>query len=106
MERSVYRIIDANFNRAREAVRLVEDYCRFYLNSGPLSARAKQLRHELCAAVGCLDAIGLVSSRDTVGDVGVGQVVDKQRRCADLTDSFTASSVGLVGVAYTGPRLT
>ncbi|MHC4546595.1 MAG: hypothetical protein ACYSYL_19120, partial [Planctomycetota bacterium] len=28
MERAVYRIIDANFNRGREAIRVVEDYCR------------------------------------------------------------------------------
>ncbi len=91
MERAAYRIIDANFNRAREAARLIEEYCRFYLNSSPLTARAKQLRHQLCAAVGRLDAIGLVSSRDTAGDVGIGQVVDKQLRKADLKDSFTAA---------------
>ena len=29
MERAAYRIIDANFNRAREALRVMEGYCRF-----------------------------------------------------------------------------
>jgi len=91
MERAAYRIIDANFNRAREATRLIEEYCRFYLDSGPLTARSKQLRHQLCSAVGRLDALGLISSRDTAGDVGIGQIVDKQLRRADLTDSFTAA---------------
>lgn len=91
MEHSAYRIIDANFNRAREAARLIEEYCRFYLNSAPLTARAKQIRHQLCTAVGRLDAIGLISSRDTAGDVGIGQVVDKQLRRTNLTDSFTAA---------------
>jgi len=71
MERAAYRIVDANFNRAREAVRVVEDFCRFALNSTALSERAKQLRHELSAAIDRLDAGRLLSSRDTLGDVGV-----------------------------------
>ena len=33
MERAACRIIDANFNRAREAIRVVEEFCRFVLNS-------------------------------------------------------------------------
>ena len=90
MERAVCRIIDANFNRGREAIRVVEDYCRFALNSAALSERAKQLRHELSAAVGKLDAGRLITSRDTPGDVGVGQKVDKQLQRTDLRDSFTA----------------
>lgn len=91
MERSVYRIIDANFNRAREAVRVIEEYCRFVLNSEPLTARAKQLRHELCGAIGNLDSAKLIASRDTLGDVGVGQVVENQLGRGDLMDSFTAA---------------
>jgi len=90
MERAVYRIIDANFNRAREAIRVIEDFCRFALNSGPLTERAKQLRHELSAAIGKLDANRLISSRDTPGDVGIGKTVDKQLQRADLKDCFTA----------------
>ena len=78
MERSAYRIIDANFNRAREAARVIEEYCRFALNSGTLTERAKQLRHQLCAAISRLDAGKLVSSRDTLGDVGVGKTVPNQ----------------------------
>ncbi|MBN2270191.1 MAG: thiamine phosphate synthase [Sedimentisphaerales bacterium] len=72
MERAAYRIIDANFNRSREAARVVEEYCRFVLNSQRLTQRAKSLRHELCRAVGSLDAGRLMASRDTAGDVGLG----------------------------------
>jgi len=90
MERAAYRIIDANFNRAREAIRVVEDYCRFGLNSGPLSKRAKELRHELSAAVGELDTGRLLSSRDTAGDVGAGKTADKQLVRDNLSDCFTA----------------
>lgn len=91
MERAVYRIIDANFNRAREAVRMVEEYCRFALNSDSLTGRARQLRHELCAAVGRLETGRLVSSRDVPGDVGAGNAVSEQLARSELRDCFTAS---------------
>jgi len=91
MERAVYRIIDANFNRAREAVRVVEEYCRFSLNSRAFTERAKQLRHELSAVLGKLDVGRLVASRDTLGDVGVDQEVGGQLKRSDLVDCLTAA---------------
>jgi len=90
MQHSVYRIIDANFNRAREAARVMEEFCRFALNCEALTARAKQLRHELSAVIGKLDAARLITSRDTLGDVGIGQTVDKQLKRGNLRDCFTA----------------
>ena len=90
MQRSVYRIIDANFNRAREATRVIEEFCRFALNSELLTTRAKQLRHELSACLGKLDASRLIASRDSLGDVGIGQTVDSQLTRAELKDCFTA----------------
>jgi len=90
MEHAANRIIDANFNRAREASRVVEEFCRFVLNSSPLTERAKKLRHELSASIGRLDAGRLISSRDTLGDVGVGKKVEKQLTRGSLADCFTA----------------
>jgi thiamine-phosphate pyrophosphorylase len=90
MERAANRIIDANFNRAREACRVVEEYCRFVLNSSPLTERAKKLRHELSTSIGRLDAGRLIAGRDTLGDVGVGTTVDKQLTRGNLNDCFTA----------------
>jgi len=92
MERAAYRIIDANFNRAREAIRVVEEYCRFVLNCASLSERAKQLRHELSTAIGQLDAGRLLAGRDTLGDVGVGQQVAGQLERVTLKDCFTAGA--------------
>jgi len=98
MERAAYRIVDANFNRAREALRVMEEYCRFGLNCGPLSERAKRLRHELCANVGRLDAGQLVAGRDTLGDVGIGQKVVGANHHSpllerkSLKDCFTAGA--------------
>ena len=91
MERAAYRIIDANFNRSREAARVVEEYCRFALNSQPLTQRAKKLRHELCGAIGRLDAGRLMASRDAAADVGAGKTVDNQLVRAALDDCLTAA---------------
>lgn len=91
MERTAYRIIDANFNRAREAIRVIEEFCRFGLNSAALSERARRLRHELTIAIGKLDAGRLICSRDTPGDVGVGRTVDKQLERSELRDCFAAA---------------
>jgi thiamine-phosphate pyrophosphorylase len=90
MERSAYRIIDANFNRAREACRVLEEYCRFVLNSSQLTELAKKLRHELSASIGKLDAGRLIAGRDSLGDVGVGMTVENQLTRGDLKDCFTA----------------
>ena len=90
MANPVYRIIDANFNRAREALRVIEDFCRFALNSAPLTTCAKQLRHELSAAIAKLDPSKLIASRDSLSDVGAGVTVDNQLQRKDLRDCFTA----------------
>ena len=66
MNGPVLRIVDANANRAREGLRVVEDYARFVLNSDEICGQIKQLRHELVAALSS-DAIAW---RDTPGDVG------------------------------------
>jgi thiamine-phosphate pyrophosphorylase len=63
------RILDANANRAREALRVVEDYCRFVLDDAFLSRQLKQLRHDLVEALETLP-VNLLTARDTPGDVG------------------------------------
>ncbi|MBI4387940.1 MAG: thiamine-phosphate pyrophosphorylase [Candidatus Omnitrophica bacterium] len=42
-----WRIIDANFNRSREGLRVCEDVTRFILDDRSLSSALKSLRHEL-----------------------------------------------------------
>jgi thiamine-phosphate pyrophosphorylase len=64
------RVVDVNLNRAREALRVLDDYCRFVLNDRVLTAEVKTLRHELVEAATELPSAALLSARDTVGDVG------------------------------------
>lgn len=70
----------------------MEEYCRFGLNHAGLSGRAKQLRHRLCEAISRLDAVKLLCSRDTSGDVGRAMAVDGQLRRQSLEDCFTAAA--------------
>jgi thiamine-phosphate pyrophosphorylase len=91
IERAGWRILDANFNRAREALRMIEEYGRFVLDHPGLSGRAKALRHQLCAAMGRLDADRLLACRDAAEDVGAGLAVQGQLRRADLQDCLRAA---------------
>jgi thiamine-phosphate pyrophosphorylase len=73
------RILDAAANRAREAARVVEDYCRFALNDAFLTGRLKQLRHDLATALGELPA-GLLEARETQRDVGTDLTTETEQR--------------------------
>ncbi len=69
------RIIDANANRAREALRVMEDAARFALNDEGLCSSLKELRHDLRGAIDAIASLGLdrgmlLANRDTPADVG------------------------------------
>lgn len=65
------RTIDANFNRAVEGLRVVEDHARFTLNDEFLAATCKRLRHDLTTALNALDPTSeRLRARDTLADVG------------------------------------
>lgn len=64
------RAVDANLNRARESLRVLDDYARFALNDAGLSRVLKELRHRLATASERLPQATLLAARDTPGDVG------------------------------------
>jgi thiamine-phosphate pyrophosphorylase len=64
------RVLDAAANRAREALRVAEDYCRFVLDDAFLGGELKRLRHDLTAALADLPAGRLLEARETLRDVG------------------------------------
>jgi len=92
MEKSVYRILDANFNRAREGLRVLEEYCRFVLDHSQLSKRLKALRHSLCQTMAFLDPESLLCCRDSQGDIGKAIRVESQMKRASLEDCVQAAS--------------
>jgi thiamine-phosphate pyrophosphorylase len=64
------RVLDANFIRAREATRVLEDYCRFALDDRFLTEQVKELRHGLAGAARKLPQNLLLAARETLRDVG------------------------------------
>ncbi len=73
MKRSeILRILDANFNRSREGLRVCEEIARFVIEDASLTRRLKRTRH---AISDCLKNISvplseIIGSRDAVSDVG------------------------------------
>lgn len=69
---SAARILDANLNRAREALRVLEDIARFALDDRELSGELKSMRHALRDAASMLgvDDLELIAARDAAHDVG------------------------------------
>ena len=88
----LYRIIDANFNRTREALRVMEEYCRFGLSNPALSGKAKQCRHSLCQSMMGIDPKKRLLNRDIDGDVGRELKVEGQLQRQSLEDCFTAAA--------------
>lgn len=85
----VLRILDANANRAREALRVMEEAARFVLDDAALTADLKALRHDLARALSAID--GLELNRDTPGDVGTGITTDTERTRAGVADVADAA---------------
>lgn len=75
MNNSVARIMDVNLNRAGEALRTMEEFARFVMNSAILSERCKTLRHRLAVAAKAWNAAQPpadrpLPNRDIAADVG------------------------------------
>jgi len=88
----VLRILDANMNRAREALRVMEEFARFGLEDAVLSRDAKSLRHDLAGSVPAEVARGQVARRDIVGDVGCNVRTASEYRRSDASDVLRAAA--------------
>ena len=62
---SLYRVIDANLNRLKEGVRVIEDIARYVNNDKALASKLKEIRHQSRID----DIQNLLGSRDSVNDV-------------------------------------
>ena len=66
IQQIVYRILDANLDRAREGLRILEEWCRFGLNNAQMASECKQLRQEVAS----WHSPELRAARDTLNDAG------------------------------------
>jgi len=73
---SLYRVIDANLNRLKEGVRVIEDIARYVNNDKALASKLKEIRHQSRID----DIQNLLGSRDSVNDVLRPTVVSEMNR--------------------------
>ena len=90
MNPSALRILDANLNRAREALRVLEDYVRFHLDHAGLCGELKRIRHDLAGATAAWAGEAILH-RDTPGDVGTENKTDSEIAREDVAAVITAA---------------
>jgi len=61
----IFRVVDANLNRLREGIRVVEDIIRYRDNNKELSSRLKLLRHRAKIK----ETLEILKERDSINDV-------------------------------------
>ena len=87
----VLRVIDAAANRAREGLRVVEDYVRFVLDDRHLTGLCKQLRHDLAAVLGQVPTEHRLAARETQADVGTELATCSEQRRGDAAGVLAAN---------------
>jgi hypothetical protein len=90
-DRNLYRILDANFNRAKEGLRVCEDVCRYVWDWEALTRAFKNLRHELTGIMARADIKAAIEARHIQGDVGRSTTLSERGR-TDIHDVFWANS--------------
>ncbi len=91
VEAGTLRLLDAAANRAREGLRVVEDYVRFVRDDRFLTRELKQLRHDLTAALARLPTAQLLTCRETAADVGTTVTTAAEGSRADAAAVAAAS---------------
>lgn len=84
---ALLRILDANLDRAREGMRILEEWCRFGLNDETTTARFKHLRQ----SVAQWHTPDIRLARDTPGDLGTGLTHPQEARRESLTNVLQAN---------------
>jgi thiamine-phosphate pyrophosphorylase len=108
-EKEILRILDANLNRAREGLRVVEEIARFVFDDKALQKKTKSLRHRLASlfaaypragqrlpvtepAAAALDREMLIDlGRDARGDVGKTSSTPREGKRVGLSDLIQAN---------------
>ena len=91
MDAAVLRILDANLNRAREALRVIEDYARFACDDADAAERVKHARHGLRRIVEAIGPDELLAARDILNDVGRDVKTAGEMRRGSADDVVRAS---------------
>ncbi len=82
----IERLIDANLNRLKEGLRVIEDVCRYIYNNKQLTSTIKKIRHSLQVA----HSIKRLQYRDIEGDIQKESIRSEQIR-ESLSDIVLAN---------------
>ena len=93
MKKKIFRIIDANFNRSREALRVCEEITRLALDSRPLTRELKGMRNAVSRIVQdfAYEFEGSTHARDAKRDVGRASRIPGGMDRRSVRDVFTAN---------------
>ncbi|WP_330202265.1 thiamine phosphate synthase [Cyanobacterium sp. Dongsha4] len=86
-KQAIYRILDANLDRAREGLRIIEEWCRFGLNNQTMAESCKQMRQELSQ----WHSPEIRAARDTINDVGTTLTHPKEEKRENLDSVLLAN---------------
>jgi len=86
LEPKLLRLIDANLNRLKEGIRVVEDIYRYIYDNKELASKLKHLRH--LARID--DYEKLLEARDITGDV-LKETTKSEKNRQDLKDILLAN---------------
>jgi len=91
-QKKCLRIIDANYNRAKEAIRVCEDIARFSLEESRLSYNWKSCRHALTGALLKLPVSyrQIIETRGSDSDVGKAFEISDKRN-TEINDVLKAN---------------
>jgi thiamine-phosphate pyrophosphorylase len=82
----LFRVIDANLNRLKEGIRVIEDIMRYRDNNKKLSIKLKELRHKSRIN----EYKELLQNRDSINDVLKTSTKSEQSR-SDITSIIAAN---------------
>jgi len=82
----LFRVIDANLNRLKEGIRVVEDIMRYRDNNKELSTKLKELRHKARIE----ETLELLLHRDSINDVLRPTITSELNR-TDILSIITAN---------------
>jgi thiamine-phosphate pyrophosphorylase len=88
----LHRIMDANANRAREGLRVVEEHLRLVRDNADFTARVKALRHAVTGAIISMKIDDkLIQARQSDTDVGATEPVGPEGDRTSSNDIVTAN---------------
>jgi len=90
-KKSINRIVDANFNRAKEGLRVCEEIVRFILESPVLTQELKEIRHKIGLLLKTLpNTKELIKGRNSPSDIG-RDIYGSELKRKDYRDIFFAN---------------